>query len=95
MSALLFKKMMLLWRTIGMLTCVLTGVAVLSLLFRWFPIDDLTAWVAYLLSFALCVGSISGVMVWKTRRDDVRVKQKLAEYKKQKQEQSALPNGER
>lgn len=84
MSELVFKKMMLLWRTIWMFVLILAGIGLLSVAFGWIPGNEPLGWIMYVACFGTFSGVSALVMVLKTRYEDARVNRKLAEYKKQK-----------
>lgn len=89
MSNRLFKKMMVLWRTIWTFTVIFIGVGILSIVFGWFPANAPIAWVSYLLSFGAAAGLSALVMLLKTRYDNARVNEKFEEYLKQKRAEQA------
>lgn len=88
LSNWIVKKMMLLWRTILVFFFILTGIGALSVWFRWLPLNNTVAWVAYLFSFAGACSLSTLLMVVKTRRESAQVEKKLEEYKKRRQEKS-------
>ena len=85
LSGFLEKRMQLLWRTVLMFASVFIGCGVLSVLFGWFPADNLLAWILYLLCFVVMAGISSAVMIVKNKLENAKVNQKLAEYKQAQQ----------
>ena len=66
----------------GLITVV---IVVFVLIFRWFPIDDIAAWIGFIVSFAVC--SFLGVMISRIREKTENEKMNLAleKYKNEKQ----------
>lgn len=85
LSNLLFKKMMLLWRTIWIFVSTFIIGGIWGIAFGWFPADKPIAWLSYLISFGLAMLLSVLIMLLKTRRENTQVNQKLQEYRKQKE----------
>lgn len=81
LSDLVLKKMLFLWRLILLLLLALVGVSFLSVIFRWFPVEEWEAWIAFMLTFTACFIISSAVMITKTRMDDKKYIKLLSEYK--------------
>ena len=81
-SEVIFKRMMTLWRTILMLFSVLASNLIFIILFKWFTLDNLYAWIGFLLFFfgGAVMGSL--VMILKTRLESRQYNQLLSNYKK-------------
>lgn len=81
-----FQKMMMLYKTILLLACILVLIITFVFLFRWFPIDMPMGWISFISTFALCFLISTVVMVSKTRRESQTYDRLLNEYKEKKEE---------
>jgi len=80
-SDIWFRKIMLLWRVAVLLLLSTAFSAGFVIVFRWFPIDDWEAWVAFLTFFIAGFGGGLVTMVAKTKMEDRRYNKLLSEYK--------------
>ncbi len=81
LSNIFFKKMMLLWKTVLMFLLSFAAGVLFSVLFRWFPIESLEAWIGFLVSISACfiIGIL--VVIAKTKLEDRKYKMLLSNYK--------------
>ncbi|NLY20359.1 MAG: DUF3021 domain-containing protein [Tissierellia bacterium] len=82
-SDLIFKNMLLLWKTVITLFIVGISAGSMSALFGWLPKDDFKIWIMYIVCFLICA-TISILVVMKNKKDEKDLNDKLDEYKKQK-----------
>lgn len=80
-SDLIFKNMMILWKTVITFFVVGITAGLMSGLFGWFPMDNPKIWIMYVICFILCSG-ISLALVYKSKREDELINSKLEELKK-------------
>lgn len=85
-SDILFKRMMLLWRVVFMVLAALGVTSICIVLFGWFPIGDLLGWVMFLLSFLVCFGISTAIMVYETKKESVKYEKLLEEYKQNRKD---------
>lgn len=80
-SERIIKHMMSLWRTILMLITILIISLIFIILFDWFPLNSLSAWLGYFICFG--GGTLGGslYMILKTRKDSKRYEELLTNYK--------------
>ncbi|WMC94372.1 hypothetical protein [Kineothrix sp. MB12-C1] len=77
-----FGSLSYLMRTILMLLCVTALMIVFILYFGWFPAYSWQGWLGFFLSFSICFGASTAVMVIKTKWESKIYEQRLEEYKK-------------
>ena len=53
-SRRIFKKMMVLWRTVGMVFAVAVSMVCFVAVCGWFPIDSVEGWIGFVVSFIVC-----------------------------------------
>lgn len=65
---------------------VILAIVVFVIVFRWFPIGDIKAWIGFLLSFSVC--SCIGVFVGRMREEaeNKKMEEALEKYKKKNSE---------
>lgn len=88
LSDLIFKKMMILWRSVLLLLLTLVSVGLLAVLFRWFPIGEWEAWAGYVISVIVCFIIGSSAMIIKTKLLDKRYDKLLSDYKEKQKKES-------
>lgn len=79
----IFKNMMALWRSIGMLLSVIVFISGFIAFFGWFPVDSKEGWLGFIVSFLICFLASTGVMVLKTRSQSRKYEKLLEEYQNQ------------
>lgn len=78
----IFKHMMTLWRTVGMLTAVFLSISCFIVGFKWFPADDVRGWSGFIISFFLCFAVSMGMMIFITKWQSRKYGRLLKEYQK-------------
>ncbi|MCL2392678.1 MAG: DUF3021 family protein [Oscillospiraceae bacterium] len=81
MTDYLFKKIMLLWRCVITVILGVTALIVFVIVFRWFPLDEITGWVVMLTSFVGIFGATTAIAVIVTKREDKKLERQLLDYK--------------
>lgn len=64
----LIKKMSILARYIAFFLMITIVIVVFIILFAWFPADDISAWIGFVISFAVC--SATGVLISKLKEKE-------------------------
>ena len=85
-SDILFKRMMLLWRVVFMVLATLGVTSICIVLFGWFPIGDLVGWGMFLLSFLVCFGISTTIMIYETKKESTKYEKLLEEYKQNRKD---------
>lgn len=80
------EKTMALWRIIIMLTAIVITVICFILMFGWFPIDNVYAWIGFALSFGSGFGISTAVMTIKTKMENQKYERSFLEYKQKHKE---------
>ncbi len=75
------KNMPILWRNMLFFLTVLAAIVLLIVLFKWFPLSDVTAWIGFLLSFVPCM--VAGILIFRLREraENKRMQAALDKYK--------------
>ena len=84
-SEKLAAKMMVLLRTILLLLSIVVVVAIFSALFGWFMINNIHAWIGFLIIFAFFFAMSVFIMVIKTNMENKKVEEGLTNYKKERE----------
>lgn len=82
-SGRFFKNLLTLWRTVLLLFSILAVTVVFIILFHWFPLDNLFAWIGFLICFGGCFIISSSFLIIKTRLENKRYNELLSNYKDQ------------
>ena len=77
----LFKKLTVLFRSIGMLTGVIVSVGVLSAMWQWFPVNQVLPWIMFIVCFFVCACISVVVSMLKERSDNRRMQDALERLK--------------
>ena len=75
------KQILVIWRFIIEFFVIVTTTILFAVLFKWFPIDNLQAWISFIISFSVCMTLTFVVIIVKIKLDDKRYQKQLAEYK--------------
>lgn len=78
-----FKGMLLKWKLLIKLIGSTILVVICILIFDWFPIDDLSAWIGFILSFGLSMGIAVSLMLYKTKKENEEYQALFENYKQQ------------
>ncbi|WP_343210479.1 hypothetical protein [Anaerolentibacter hominis] len=84
-SSRFFQNKMLLWKCTWMVICSIAVIVVFIILFDWFPIHFWQAWVGFFLSFFICFGVSTVIVMTKNRLEGKRYDRLLQEYKEKKE----------
>lgn len=79
----MFKRMLQLYKFIIMLISSALITIAFIVIFRWFPIDNLVAWMGFFISFTSCVAISTLFMIYKTKKEDEEVQKLFHSYKQQ------------
>ncbi|MBR5419698.1 MAG: DUF3021 family protein [Lachnospiraceae bacterium] len=76
------KNMSIMLRNVLFFLIITVTITLFVILFAWFPIDDISAWSGFFISFALC--SVVGVLVsrWRERAENDKMNKALERYRK-------------
>jgi len=85
-SDLIFKKLMLMWRTVIFVLLTFVSVIAIAVIFRWFPVDMLEAWLGFLGFFILSSIISVSVMLIATKLADKKYGKLLSDYKSKQKE---------
>ncbi len=77
----IIKNMMALWRTILMLFCILSSIIAFIIVFDWFKLNNVEAWIGFIISFVLGFFGSMSFMIIKTRMDSKKYDELLLNYK--------------
>lgn len=79
----IFKNMMTLWRTVFMLLGTLSVTAVFIIVFKWFPVDNVYAWIFFFIMFVGGCVSSTLFMIIRIKVKNKKYHQLLSDYKTQ------------
>ena len=79
-SRRIFKKMMVLWRTVGRVFAVAGSMVCFVAVCGWFPIDSVEGWIGFVVSFIVCFVVSAGCMVYRTNRESRKYEVLLQRY---------------
>jgi len=85
-SELLFKRMMVLWRTAIMLLLSYGSAIICAVWFRWFPVERRGSWLSFILSVTVCFVLTILLLLAKTKVEDARYAGQLSKYKESKEQ---------
>lgn len=75
------KNMLHLYKfMIVLITSVLLTIGFICI-FHWFPIDNIVAWIGFLISFGICVTGSTVFIIYKTKKEDQEVQKLFQSYK--------------
>ena len=86
MTDILIKKMPLAARIIAMFTAVFLNIVVFIIMCGWFPVNDPTAWVMFLISFAVSCTVSTAVSLFKERAENRKLAEALEKFKEAEHE---------
>lgn len=78
------KNLIMLWRNVCFFVVVIIAVVLFVVVFEWFPIDDVKAWISFFLSFSVC--TVIGIIISriKEQAEDKKMAQALDRFRKNK-----------
>lgn len=77
----IIKRMSILLRTASMIICVIGILAVCIRLFKWFPVDNILAWLMFFISFGICFAVSLAVTSIKERIENKNLNDALLRLK--------------
>ena len=80
-SERLIKKMRFLYRTFLFLLAILLTFSVFAIVFKWFAVDDIGAWIGFVLSTIFCFSISIGLTLLKFKLERNKYNKLLANYK--------------
>lgn len=83
MTDIFIKKMSLAARIITMFACVLAVILVFIFLFDWFPADMPSAWIMFIVCFAVSCGVSTAISVLAEKQENRRLEEALKRYKEE------------
>ncbi len=85
------KNMPILRRNVLFFLTVLAAIVLLIVLFKWFPLSDVTAWIGFLLSFVPCM--VAGILIFRLREraENKRMQNALEKFKSGRPGEPAEP----
>ena len=83
MTDILIKKMPLAARIIIMFAAAFLNIMVFVILCGWFPVDNLTAWIMFLISFAISCAVSTAVSLLKEKMENRRLAEALNRLKEE------------
>lgn len=75
------KNMPMIARNISFFAITTAACAGYIVLFKWFPLDDVLAWIGFLVSFAVCSVVAVGVSKLKEKAEDKKMERALEKYR--------------
>lgn len=79
----LFKHMMALWRTVGMVLSVIPIIAFFAGVFSWFPLNNVSAWCGFLITYGIFFGLSLLVVTLKIKLENKRIDKGFKKYRKE------------
>ncbi|WP_337537669.1 hypothetical protein [Suilimivivens sp.] len=76
------QNLALILRNILFFTTVILTIVIFVILFDWFPIDDLSAWAGFALSFAACTAASVAISRLKEKTENNKMEQALGRMQK-------------
>ena len=76
------QNLALILRNILFFTTVILTIVIFVILFDWFPIDDLSAWAGFALSFAACTAASVAISRLKEKTENKKMEQALGRMQK-------------
>lgn len=82
-SDIFIKTMSIIMRNILFFVLITIAIVVFVILFRWFPLNDIGAWIGFIISFAL--SSAAGILISRIREksENDRMDRALSKYRDQ------------
>ena len=86
MTDIVIKKMPLAARIIAMFTAVFLNIVVFIILCGWFPVNNPTAWVMFLISFAVSCSVSTVVSLFREKTENRKLAEALKKFKEAEHE---------
>ena len=82
LSDILIKNMALIVRNILFFVTVMVASTLFIILFSWFPIGDPSAWIGFIVCFAICTAVSAGIMRLEENAENKKMQEALNKFKK-------------
>lgn len=82
LSDILIKNMALIVRNILFFLTVMVAISMFVILFGWFPIGNVVAWIGFIVCFALCTAISAVIMRLEENAENRKMQEALNKYKK-------------
>ena len=82
-SGKLFKHMMTFWRTVGMALSVIPIIALFAGVFSWFPLDNVSAWCGFLITYGIFFGLSLLAMTLKIKLENEKIDKGFKKYRRE------------
>ena len=92
-SERIFGKMMVLWRTVLMVLCIIILMIFSIIVFHWFPVDFAPGWIGFFISFGVCFGGSTIISIVKTNADTKKYGELLEQYKQKQETETKTETG--
>ena len=83
LTDLVIKNMPLLVRNILFFSVILVTITVFAAIFGWFPLDNISSWIGFIVSFSVCAVISSILMRLEENAENKKMQEALKKYKKQ------------
>lgn len=78
----IFRNMLHKWKFVSKLIGSVCITVFFVFIFHWFPIDNVFAWIGFIISFSICMGVSVLLMLYKVRKKNEEYQQLFKNYKK-------------
>ena len=83
MTDVIIKKMPLAARIIAIFAAAFLNIVVFVILCGWFPVDNLMAWIMFLISFAISCTASTAISIFKEKTENRRLEEALNRLKEE------------
>lgn len=77
------KSMNMIIRTVMFFVTICVGIVIFAVVFMWFPINNITAWISFAISFTVCTVISTFISKLKENAENQKMEQALAKIKRQ------------
>jgi hypothetical protein len=81
LSGRFLAKMRFLTRFFLLFLAIFFTTSIFIIIFKWFPVDDLMAWISYVISFIISFSVCSGIVLLKFKLEDKKYNRLLTNFK--------------
>ena len=85
MTDLIIKKMPLVARIISIFAAAFLNILIFVILCGWFPVDNLMAWIMFLISFAVSCTASTAISIFKEKTENRRLEEALNRLKEEEE----------
>lgn len=76
-----FSKMTIILRNILFFLTVLVMITLFVVIFKWFPIADMKAWIGFLVSYIICTSIGVFISRWAEKQENIKMEAALKKYR--------------